>query len=236
LTTKLDNTAIKQLYNSYLEGISDISRVNCPSPETLLKSIRQNQSTMRNRRLIRHLTRCIHCSKEFEFIANIVREESNLNCQLGSTINTRELEPRALKPNRFRFSSFHLKYVFIFASISIVFFAGVKIFKSQSHYLYRRARASPLHLIYPDNSSLTKSKLYFNWYDSLETGHYVIQIFDDTLLPIWNSQKIKDKVYIPSASLLSKLNTNTRYFWMVTAYDISGKRIKSRLNDFTIKK
>jgi hypothetical protein len=80
------------------------------------------------------------------------------------------------------------------------------------------------------------SKLVFRWNDILGTDHYILEIFDDTLLPFWKSPEIRENVFYPPQYLLIKFEKNKRYFWMVTAFDEKGKGIESRLEDFMIKR
>lgn len=236
LITKIDNEAIKKLYNHYLEDISDKSRDQCPSPKILLKSIRQNLSTKKNGKIIRHMSKCIHCSKEFELLQKIVREEKNIETRIGQALNTNYIEAKVSQRKPVGFPPIKTKYVVIATTLSIVIFVSLYIFKFQNQYQYRRARASPLQIEYPRDSRLLKSRLYFRWNNISEIEYYVIQIFDDTLISIWKSPKIKDNVFIPSKALLASFQKNTRYFWMVTAYDSKGKGIESRLEDFVIKR
>jgi len=236
LITKIDNKAIKKLYYHYLEDISDKSRDQCPSPKKLLKSIRQSLSKKKIGKIIRHMSRCIHCSKEFELLLKIVREEKNIENRIGQALNANYIETRASHRKPIGFPLIKTTYVVIATTLSIVIFVSLYIFKFQNQYQYRRARASPLQIEYPRDSRLLKSGLYFRWNDISEIEYYVIQIFDDTLISIWKSPKIKDNVLIPSKALLTKFQKNTQYFWMVTAYDSKGRGIESRLEDFIIKR
>lgn len=182
------------------------------------------------------MSRCIYCSKEFELLVKIVREEKNIKNRIGQALNTDYIKTKTSHRKSVGFSLIQTKYVVIAATLSIVIFVSLYILNFQSQYQYRRARASPLQIEYPRDSRLSKSKLYFRWNDVSEIEYYVIQIFNDTLIPIWKSPKIKDNVFIPSKAQLTKFQKNTRYFWMVTAYDSKGKEIESRLEDFVIKR
>ena len=184
------------------------------------------------------MSRCIHCSKEFELLLIIVREEKNIETRIGQALNTNYIKAKASHRKPVGFPLIKTKYVVIATALSIVIFGSLYIFKFQNQYQYqyRRARASPLQIEYPRDSRLLKSRLYFRWNDISEIEYYVIQIFDDTLISIWKSPKIKDNVFIPSKVLLAKFQKDTQYFWMVTAYDSKGKGIESRLEDFVIKR
>ena len=233
---KIDNKALKQLYDHYLDEISPESREECPAPEMLLQSIRQTLPKKKKNEIIEHLSGCIHCSRELEFLNKTLREEIEIEQKVGQIFDSNET---LSKPNRLKSvisSVVKKKYIYAAAAALILIVASFYAVRLKQQSEYRRVRASPLQLLYPRDTRLPLSKLVFRWNDIPETDHYIIEIFDDTLLPFRRSSKIWDNILSPSQSLLDKFEKNKRYFWMVTAYDEKGKSTESRLEDYIIKR
>jgi hypothetical protein len=233
---KIDNKALKQLYDHYLDEVSPESREKCPAPEMLVQSIRQALPKKKRNMIIGHLSCCIHCSTEFEFLIKTLREEIEIEQKVGQILDSNET---LSKPNRRNSVISYItqkKYIYAVAAALIVLFISFYVVKLRQEYEYRRARASPLQLVYPRDTRLPLSKLVFRWNGIPEADHYIIEIFDDTLLPFWRSSRIRENILSPSQSLLDKFEKNKRYFWMVTAYDEKGKSTESRLEDYIIKR
>ena len=233
---KIDNKALKQLYDHYLDEISSESREKCPPPEMLLKSIRHTLSKKKVSEIIRHLSICIHCSRELEFLIKSLREEIEIEKMIGQVLGSDDTMRKPGRRKSVIFPIFKKKHFFPAAAVLLAIVASFYAIRVKQQYEYRRARASPLQIVCPRDTRLPISKLVFRWNEIPGTNHYIIEIFDDTLLPFWKRHKIRENVLSPSQSLLSKFEKNKRYFWMVTAYDEKGGSIESRLEDYIIKR
>ena len=77
-----------------------------------------------------------------------------------------------------------------------------------------------------------KSLLKFRWVEIKDSDYYIVELYDETLLPIWRSEKIfNNEIDLPK-QILDRLVKNKKYFWMLTAYFPDGKKIESRLEYF----
>ena len=236
-TMKIDNKALKKLYESFLEEISSPTRSNCPSPEVLLESLRLHLSKRKNRKIIKHLFSCAYCSREFEFMIEAIRKEKEIEQDLRQLFLQIPDEKKPKKRNKpVTFSSIPKKLLYSTTVVLFIVLISIFVLKIPKDPQFRRTRASPLHIVFPNETKLQRPQLYFEWELVPKSGYYIIEVFDEALLPIWMSNKITISPFYPTEDLLSKLDYFQTYFWMVTAYSKNKKISASRLVDFFLNK
>ncbi|MCK4264030.1 MAG: hypothetical protein KAX27_03720, partial [Candidatus Aminicenantes bacterium] len=99
---------------------------------------------------------------------------------------------------------------------------------------YRGANQAKIILIEPINKKYSKFLLTFKWKKIENSDYYILEIFDKTLYPVWESKKIfKTRVVLPD-EISSKLIKNNRYFWMVTAFLSDGSKTESIIKEFKV--
>ncbi len=228
----ISDDKLKNLYREYLIDTAAASRENCLKPETILKSLRSPHHSRKKAIILDHVSRCFHCAQEFDFILNTLRQESNLNQEIGKTASrTSAKNSQSSLPRKFP------KLIPVAALISvIVISAGYYTFKYVQKKEYRSLRASPLELTNPVDRPVGVGELIFEWKDISETCHYKVEVFDESLLPIWKGEDIYSNYIKATPTLLRKLDKGKTYFWMVTAVCTDGRIVESRLEKFSIKK
>jgi len=97
-----------------------------------------------------------------------------------------------------------------------------------------RSGGAGINLLYPVTTHTKSEKLIFQWKRQPESGYYVLELFDEALLPLWTSQKadalqaqLPDDVY-------SNLKIGKSYFWMVTGFSEDLKIDESPLTRFIL--
>ncbi len=85
-------------------------------------------------------------------------------------------------------------------------------------------------LSFPKPNQTLSRPFVFRWQPIPDSDHYVLELFDEALLPVWTSNKIRD-VQIPFPP---NLKTGKTYFWMVTAYSDEATLAESELARFVI--
>ena len=97
-----------------------------------------------------------------------------------------------------------------------------------------RTAETRLVLLSPKANELLSGPLVFRWQGRPASDYYVVELFDDALLPIWTSDKIRElQISIPS-EVSSALKPGRSYYWMVTAFFQSSKTEESYLGRFVI--
>ena len=89
-------------------------------------------------------------------------------------------------------------------------------------------------LEYPTVSHNITDKLIFRWNPYASARYYILELFDDALLPVWTSGKTEvPHIHFPEEAR-SILQPGKAYFWMVTAYSGTDDIKESKLARFVM--
>lgn len=232
---KINSKDLKLLYSAHLIENTPPSRKNCPLTKEIIDLFRSKLSKKKKSKIIDHVTECYFCYKEFQSILEILREESKL---IGA------IEELAIKSNQislnrknisffqrssWKFASVFLGSILILSTILIYF-----VFLNKGQKDYRSKYYPSVHLIDPIGGKIQKTLLKFRWVEIEESEYYIIEIFDETLLPIWRSNKIYTNDFCPPEEIADRFKKKKRYFWMLTAYFPDGRKMESRIEQFIL--
>jgi hypothetical protein len=110
------------------------------------------------------------------------------------------------------------------------------IFLLKKPEVYRSEYSAQVKLLQPVNEKISRPSLIFRWKNVERSEYYVLELFDKTLAPIWESEKIETNELALPGEIAESLAVNETYFWMVSASLPGGEKISSRLEEFIIKK
>ena len=225
---KLNNKKLRQIFLSNINENIPCSRKECPSPKELLQLFRAKKSEKKKTRIIDHITNCSHCVHEFEFILRTLRYESDMNQVAKRFVETKKIK---VLPSRFSW-----RFTSVLAGISVVcIFITVLIISSTYNTSKLRATALPqIDLISPIEKKIPKSSLFFQWDNVRDSEYYTFELYDETLYQIWRSYKIFKNNYTLSKDIISLLDTNKTYFWMISAFFPNGIKLESQLKEFLL--
>jgi hypothetical protein len=236
---KINEADLKALYKSSIQKKAPLSRSNCPSIETISRLFLETASESEKARVVDHITTCSHCHEEFDLFLNISRDERGLFEDLKKYFPPKK---RFLYQLRDLFSRNGSRFLWKYVSIPLLtalfltatyFVARLYIAKKEPE--ARGRPAGPIRLLSPGYDISFDAPLVFKW-DELKPADYVIiEIFDEKLLPIWRSQKIRDNFFELPIDAREKIQKAKRYFWMVTAIMPDGSKIESSLQEFVIR-
>lgn len=242
---KIKHKDLQKLYRSYIVENTPLSRKNCPSIKEITFFFKPKTSEKKKTKIIDHVTNCYYCAQEFEFILHTLRCEKELNEEIGNLLHikdNRNAKNRKAKENatnlkkvqKLFFPKFYWKYAWFLIGATIVISALIIIHNSEKRE-YRGINLNRVHLIKPINGTHSKSLLEFKWTEIKDSDYYILELFDETLFPIWKSNKIiKNQVILPN-KIAKSLTENKTYFWMVTAFLLSGRKIESDIEAFKVK-
>jgi hypothetical protein len=77
--------------------------------------------------------------------------------------------------------------------------------------------------------------LIFKWEKFPETEYYILKLYNEALIPLYESEKIIDNQLKFPSEVLEELPVNKTYFWMVTAFTGPEKKAESDLQNFQLK-
>jgi len=224
---KINRLALMKLYRSFIATPLLLSRNRCPTPEAILRFLRAKASRRERKKITSHISRCSSCAREVDFILRTFREETKLFRRLGSVMEI-------TKPNTF-FPRPAWKYATVLIpTILLISFTIMFLLKTSERSQFRGKSDSYITLEQPINK-MTPEEINFQWSEIPTSEYYVLEIFDKTLYPIWQSNKIiRNKISLPM-KLINHLCQGESCFWMVTAFLPDGTKIESSLADFTVK-
>jgi len=243
---KIKDKDLKILYKAHTITKSSPTREDCPSPEEFLHFFRSKKSKKTSAEIIDHLSKCYYCLQEFKLVSETLVQEEELNQEIKKILDLDNSRSDAKKRKNSVFltlkkwwilcsSRFSWKYASIFSStLLFIFIVSILIIKISEKQEYRGAMSSGINLIEPINKRYSKSILIFKWSEMKDSEYYILEIFNDTLYPIWKSNKIlKEETHLP-AEILNKLIGNRKYYWMVTAFSYKGDKVESRIERFSV--
>jgi len=243
---KIKHKDLQNIYKTYLLEKTPSSRKNCPSPEDILDFLRKKLSKNKTTKLLNHITNCYYCAQELEYAKNILKYESKLNEEISQMIQSFQKKEGTLQEIhhwKFRIKNWlrlfampkRLKYAMIFAGATVLLFIITAfLLKSSRTTDYRSTGTSQIQLSKPIYNTV-QSLLTFRWSSIHESDYYILELFDETLYPVWKSEGLSENQLTLPRDISQKLQKNKPYFWMVTAFLPNGQKIESSLKEFFIK-
>ena len=230
---KISSKDLMRIYRDFIMEKTPLSRKNCPSQKDLIKFCRSKLSEKQKSKIIDHITHCSYCVQEFERILQILKDEKNLIEEIGKVLRDKGDPLITRRKKKIFFPILSWKYVSLFVGAIIITFTII-IFNNLEKREYRGPNLRQIYLIEPVNKKHSKSSLIFKWDSVKSSEYYILELFGQTLYPVWKSQRIfKTQVALP-LEIVNRLKENKTYFWMVTAFLHQGRKIESRLEKFTL--
>jgi len=229
---KIDHEALRKLYDAYLSDNTAQSRKDCPSPDAISSIFQSSTSESKRNEILAHVLDCSHCAKDFQLILSVLREKrefiNNIKDILKSTEKSRK-EEDGFKSLFYRFS---WKYAFILLSVLIC--VVVLILNIPNKITFRGTNNEAIELISPLDVYHSKSSLLFAWEMVENADYFILEIFNDSLYPVWESEKTTvNQMYLPS-DVQAKFISNKTYYWLVTAYFPNDRILESHLQKFVL--
>jgi hypothetical protein len=236
---KINEADLKALFRSSIQGKIPQSRSGCPPIEIISRLFLETASESEKAKVIDHITTCSLCHEEFELFLNIRREEGRLIEGLKESLQPKRKYVRRIRDlfskSRQRLSWKYVSVPLLAAlSLMIVYFAARSIIiKSEQE--DRGRSLGPIRLISPEHDVVNHAPLVFKWEELKPADYVIIEIFDESLLLVWKSQKIHDHLYELPLDAKERIKMDKHYFWMVTAVMPDGSKIESSLKEFVIR-
>jgi hypothetical protein len=228
---KISHKDLKELYRSYLEDELPVSRDKCPLPEDIAAWLRGEISKKRRHQIIDHIFHCVYCHEEFEFALETIREEK----KFIHDVDTIFQEIKHKKENKFfQFFPFRLSWLYSLILITGVVLITLLVKNITQEHKYRGSESNSVILISPNKNAILKAQLRFEWKDIQNADYYILEIFDESLYPAWESDKIIVNNTLIPEEIINKFVKKKSYYWMVTAVLSDGKTFESRLQNFII--
>lgn len=229
-----DDDSYKKAFQAGTEFPKPPDRMHCPSPEALARSFEPGVSRRAKKRIVDHLTECFYCQEEFKFYHELQQFHQGLHMnekidpRVDSLDRSRPVD-RSIGRPIWTYASILLGLVLI-SSVVLLFFQNTDISDIE------RAETGAIIADYPEASHRIGDELIFKWEEYPPAQHYVLELFDDSLIPIWTSPAIQSlQARLPSG-VRPEIKAGKYYYWMITAYAGPTKVAESKLIQFVVLK
>lgn len=216
---RIDDDQLKELFRGYAASRRPSTRSGCPSPEAIASSFEPSASVRKKKRIIDHISGCSFCHEEFMMLFEIQKSEPD---ELGALS-----QGRSGRPPLWQFACVLLGLGLVMTS----FF--VSVHQKDLSTIERSAEAG-LTLLDPKADQSVSGPLVFRWRGRSASDYYILELFDDALLPIWTSDRVPEFQTALPPEIRATLRPGRSYFWMVTAYLQGAKTEESQLGRFII--
>jgi len=241
---EIKHRELQKLYTAFIMDRTPQSRKNCPHQKEIINFFKSKLKEKKKLKIIDHVTNCCYCAQEFELILETIRKQEEMNKEIGGIISLEHtgtaIKKRAnrdvAKPREKRKISLPIlswKYALPLFGAAVIILSLIILQKSEKRE-YRDENLVQIKLIEPVNGKHFRSLSVFKWAGLRPSKYYVIEIFDETLYPVWESDRIFKEHYIFPEEIAKQLIKNKTYFWMVTAFLSDGKKVESSLEEFIL--
>jgi len=228
---KTDPDRFKALYGAQLGLQKPASRRDCPSPKRMIGLLTSQCSAREGLKLVDHISLCSDCAGEFGFLTEALRSERVLAGDIENWLGSgQKAEPR--QPHLLRYS---WGVASLLAAFFIVGFIVLRLVILRSPERYRAASEARVALLEPVEQKVSRQSLVFRWQPVPGVEHYVVEVFDEALSPVWKSPPLLETRIVPPDPVARGLVPRKSYFWLVSAYFSGGDKWLSPLEEFTPK-
>lgn len=239
--------SLEELRELYLSCVADRrpeDRDHCPVPEDIDRCLRGSAKKRKKKKLVEHITRCAFCLEEFLFVLETLKQEKELLVELKRSCGppparTRKIRERTaayFRPRRTFPPRLGRKAQTAAAAAALLIAAGTFYFSMNRRPGFRSPDVASVRLIRPVRRKVTGSGLLFRWRELEGADHYIFELFDASLLPIWKSPRISGGSVELPPHIAESLAPGSTFFWYVAGFTAEGQKIESPLTPFTIKK
>ena len=216
---KIDDDQLKEYFRGYTASKRPLTRKGCPSPETVASSFEPSASVHKKKRIIDHISGCSLCHEEFIMLLEIQKREPD--------------KVRAIRQERSDRTSLW-QYACVLLGLGLVMMSFFVSVHQKEISIVERSAKTGLTLLDPKVDQSLSGPLVFRWQGRSVSDYYILELFDDALLPIWTSDRVREHHIPIPPEVYATLQPGRSYFWMVTAFLQGTKTEESRLRRFII--
>jgi hypothetical protein len=228
---KINDDELKALYQSAAGSERPASRDGCPPVEELVRTLRSQASKSEAAAVTDHVLHCGGCAREWGFLVEALRNEKELIRDLekwqGADLKTNLPRPF--------FTRFSWALASLLAGLVIIGILVLRFLIPPSSDEYRAAAGAGVDILEPVGKGVSLSSMVFRWKPVPNREHYLVEVFDEALAPVWKGGPTFDNFAAPAEALRAKLVSGKSYFWHVTAVLPGGERLLSSLAEFVIR-
>lgn len=194
---KIDDDRLKELFRGYVASRKPLTRRGCPSSEAIARSFEPSAPARKKRKIVDHVSGCPFCRDEFLMFLEIQKRDPARPEALSRRPSGRPLL---------------WQVACVFLGLGLVT-TSYFIFVHQKEISAMRQRLETgLVLLSPKADKSLSGPLVFRWQGRPALEYYVLELFDDALLPVWTSDRIQEPQVSLPAEIRSTLQPGKSYF------------------------
>ena len=232
MNTDLDK--LRRLFQGYAAARKPSSREGCPSASELTESFEPTCPGRRKRRIIDHVTSCPACREEFTMLLERQRRDDGACERAPQDLNEDATAEWAGRRQGSRRSPLW-QYAGAVLGLGLIVISVIVVKDQWRQSVALRSAQPRIALEAPRMGQAVSGPLTFRWRGQAHSEYYMLELFDDALLPVWSSDKITDGRLVIPGNVLSHLSPGKTYYWMVTGFSDGTKREESPLGRFRVR-
>jgi hypothetical protein len=190
-------------------------------------------TSIRNKKeIIDHITECSFCREEFEILLDLHKWQASFSTLTSENSSTDSTKPKLGAANSVK--RIIWRYAYFLFGLVLILTANYLIIQRNSISEAMRTSEQRILLFAPARVHIFPKPLIFRWEAQPPSQYYILELFDNSLLPVWTSQKLFDIQTQLPVEVLSRLQSGNFYFWMITAYSSTQKISESELLRFLV--
>jgi hypothetical protein len=222
----MNNERLRELYLAYATSRRPSDRRDCPSTRELVRSFDPSFSRRLQRRIVDHISECPYCREEFMLLMGEQRSEASRR-DLPAQGYSKEDGLGAYRRVAWRYAT-------ILIGIGLALSAYLIVIQQKNPSGIQRTSTSTITLVTPRAGQVITGQPHFRWEQNSSAEYYILEIFDDQMMPIWTSARIRVYRFSPPQEVAPLFVPGGTYFWMVTGFTPNSEKLESGLSLFRI--
>lgn len=198
----------------------------------IASSFEPSASIRDKKRIVDHISACSYCKEEFMLLVELRKAEAEplaeaegtLTCAIHREITTGKGHRHPLL----------WQYACVLIGLGLAFTSFFVLVQRKELSDVHRTSGAGILTLAPEIDQTVSGPIVFRWLADPDAEYYVLELFDDALLPVWASEGIRGTQMKLPPDARSRLEFGQPYFWMITAYSQETAIEESRLARFII--
>jgi hypothetical protein len=243
---KITDDDLKSAFKAQIQRGIRSSQEGCPPAEIIFSVFDVSVSPVDKEKIIDHVTTCSHCLRKFDILLDLYRQKEKAVEDIVGLLRMKDRSaaipgkrPRILKilwsPRVQSLPFWKWAAGFLFtAVITGLFLIGLKWLLRTPELRERGRLPGQVYLISPVRGQKIETPLVFRWEATPSAEYYQLEIYDESLLPLWKSPRMGGVDYKLPPEATKIIKKNKSYFWTITAWLLDGTKKESPLEEFTL--